>query len=732
MNSLFLVAIIWIISIIAVWIIVDQKKNSASCVGEIRNPKDAKEQLDGVYRSLVDLQNKVNNLELAISKLAEPEASPKIANVTEKVVEANVIESDVVSETSQISDLEINFGRNWLNKIGIVVFALGICSLIVYASQYFGHLGPLVKIMLGYLVSFVLFFLGFKLEAKEKLLHFGRVLMGGGWALVYFTTYAMYHFEASRIIQSQVLDLFLLAFVVVGMIAHVLKYKSEEMMSIALLVAYVTATIGQITSFTVMSCILLAILVLFLVYYFQWVRTFVLGVILTYAIHAVWVMPKIMASACQPTFFGMAVFDYSLFMNFLFLTVYGLIFLIGAHIMKTLKDDKLIKTFAVANFGNIALYSVFAYPLILKLFFVQRFAIVLSVGIIYLILALFMKKIGRQKLYVSDVIASILMITFSIPLRFLPTSTLLIWLVEIPFLLFVGLRFKEKIFRYFSYVLTILIGLRLVFSDFIESLANIYFLGITWRWIEFMSLWGFIVMAVCFYLMQREKNNTGLDEKDRIFDQVFSAGSCFYLTVLLISVLRQPWVAFVLSVEGLVLLAASIVLVLRRFRVYAYLVLGISALTFMSNSICVSSNILKWFLVSANVSIFFIAYSVLKYFYSLKRVEAMFNKEESLVFWTGLVLLTHAIFQYMNPQWISLGLGIASVLVVLTGILRRDKIERSGGLLLLVLTLVRVISIDLSGLDIIFKIVTFIVLGALFVGISFVYNRINLEQKIKD
>lgn len=752
-----MLGIIWVVSIIATWIITDQKKVNKGLVvlslligpvavflalaalssntKEVSSLLDAKKRLSDLKNSLGDLERKVNDLELSMGKLAGQEAAPVVSGAIENVSELQVVKSDVAQKNAatasagNMSDAELNFGRNWLNKIGIIVFALGMGFLITYASQYFGYLGPLAKIILGYLTSLSILFIGFKLSAKEKFINFGRVLMGGGWALVYFTTYAMHHFEASRIIQSQALDLFLLALVVVGMIAHVLKYKSEEMMSVALVVAYVTATLGQITSFTVVSCLLLATLVLFLVYHFQWVKTFVLGIVLTYVIHCVWVIPNIVTSVRQPVFFGVAVSDYSLIMNFLFLTSYWLVFLIGTHIIRTLKEDKSVNTFAAVNFGNIALYSVLAYPLILKLFYVQRFPIVLSVGILYLILALAMKKIGRQKLHVSDIAASIFIITFSIPLRFLPTSTLLIWLIEAPFLLFIGFNFKEKIYRHLSYALTIFIGLRLIFLSFFEHMTNVHFLGLTWEWREFMCFWGSISMAGCFYLTQREKNNTDFDGQERVFDHIFSAGSCIYLTSLLISMIKQPWVVFVLSIEGIILLAVSVVLDLRRFRVYSYLVLGIAILAFISESIFVSSNILKWFIVSVDVAIFFIAYFALKYLYQLKRIETMFDKEEGLIFLAGIVLLTCAIFRYVHQQWISLSFGIVSVLVVLIGILDGNKTERMGGLLLLALTLGRVIFVDLSGLAIIFKIVTFIILGALFVGISFIYNRFNIEKK---
>ena len=300
-------------------------------------------------------------------------------------------------------------------------------------SYTFKHFGPFFKILFGYLVSAALFYIGFKLEAKERFINFGRGLLGGAWALVYFTTYSMHHFEASRIIQSQFACLCLLALVIVGMIMHALKYKSENVMSFALFIAYITATLGDVTNFTVISCMLLAVVILFMVYRFQWVKTFIMGIILTYGIHYIWVMPNIAGSEMQGVVLGFKNLDSHLMMNFVFLASYWIVFLIGIHIARVVKESRLTNLLAAANFGNISLYSVLSYPIVLKLFYNYRFSIVLGMGIIYLVLALWAKRSGRQKLYVSDIVAGIFAITFSFSLTFLPTSTLLLWLIEIPF-----------------------------------------------------------------------------------------------------------------------------------------------------------------------------------------------------------------------------------------------------------------------------------------------------------
>lgn len=755
-------AFIWVVSIIATLIIADQKRLgvggyfvlalltgplaviivllvSSQNTGTVNNLQDARKQLNDLKYSLSALQQKINSLELFINKLAGQEAVVKekieIRDFTEdkvkkseriddRVVPLSLEKKEMDAGLEKTADMELNFGRNWLNKIGIVIFTLGMGFLISYTFKYFG---PFFKIIFGYLVGAILFFIGFKLETKEKLVNFGRALLGGGWALVYFTTYAMHHFAASRLIESQVIDLCLLALVVAGMMAHVLRYRSEGMMSLALFAAYLTSTFGQITEFTILSNLLLGALVLFLVYKFQWVKTFILGILLTYGIHYVWVVPNLMASAREATLFGMATPDYHLFMNFIFLTSYWLIFLAGAHLAKTLKDPQITDTLSAANFGNIALYSILSYPLILKLFYTQRFAVVFCAGIAYLMLALLMKRRGHEKLYISDVVAAVFAITFSISLKFLPTETLMVWLVEIPFLLFVGLSFKEKIFKCLSYALSVIVAIGLTLMCF-EWRPEIHFLGLIWTWREFMSFGAAISMAACFCLTRRSKPQTGFNDVDECFDQFFSAAFWIYMTSLIFSAIKQPWITFALSLEGAGLLAVSVALGLRRFRVYAYLILTGMAGIFILENIRASSDFLKWLIIATDVLVFFGIYFTVKYLSLIKRIDRIFDKEEAVVFGAGILLLIFAAFQYVGSQWITLSLGISGVAIILIGILNKDKTERLGGLLLLGLTFLRVVLVDLSGLDIIFKIITFIVLGILFLGISFIYNRSSFSK----
>lgn len=755
--------LIWIASIVATLIIADQKKMNVVGFfllsvftgplalvivlvvspkgGTVNVPQDVTQQLNELKNSMIALRFKVDRLETLIGKPSGQQAvdevpMPIFEGPPAKIEKGDVIqgrmapggipEKEIAVEVQRPSDMELDFGRNWLNKIGIVVFTLGVVFLISYTFKYFG---PFFKIAFGYLISAAFFILGFKLEAKEKFLNFGRALLGGGWALVYFTTYAMHHFEASRLIENQVVDLGLLTLVVAGMMVHVVKYKSEGMMSVTLFVAYVTSTFGHITSFTILSNLLLAVLVLFLVYKFQWVKTFILAITLTYGIHFVWVAPNLMTSPPQAALFGIATPSYHLFMDFVFLTSYGLVFFAGIHIAKAAKNSQLMNTLAAINFGNIALYNALAYSLILKLFYTQRFALIFGEGVLYLAAALASKKMGRERLYISDIVAGVFAVTLSFSMKFLPTSALLMWLIEVPFLLFIGVNFKERIFRYLSYALAIFIAWRLFFLYVLNRMPDVEFLGLLWRWPEFMSLWAGISMAACFYLIQGAKvEKKFVDIFDEIFDQIFPAVSCAYVTFLVVSMIKQPWLTFVLSMEGMVLFAVSVLLTSMRFRIYVYLVLALAGGIFMLENIYAPSDFLKWLIISTDVLVFFGTYFIMRFLNQTKQVKLIFDGEEVITFWGGMAMVVFTVFQYIHPQWISLTLGIVGMVLILTGILNKNKTERLGGLMLFALTLARVALVDLAGLDIIFKIVTFIALGVLFLGVSFIYNRFNIEQ----
>jgi hypothetical protein len=85
---------------------------------------------------------------------------------------------------------------------------------------------------------------GIWFDRKERYRILAQAGIGGGWALFFFTTYAMYHVPAAHVLSSQAADLVLMLAVAVAMVAHTLRYHSQVVTGLAFLLAFLTVTIS--------------------------------------------------------------------------------------------------------------------------------------------------------------------------------------------------------------------------------------------------------------------------------------------------------------------------------------------------------------------------------------------------------------------------------------------------------------------------------------------------------
>jgi uncharacterized membrane protein len=98
---------------------------------------------------------------------------------------------------SKLLNLEETLGTNWLNKLGIVILVIGVALFLAYELR---ELGPAGKVTVGFGVSVVMLGAGVFFERHELWRMLARAGIAGGWSLVYFTTYAMYHVPAAHVL----------------------------------------------------------------------------------------------------------------------------------------------------------------------------------------------------------------------------------------------------------------------------------------------------------------------------------------------------------------------------------------------------------------------------------------------------------------------------------------------------------------------------------------------------
>lgn len=682
-----------------------------------------KQELEQLKGSLYSLANRLKNLEIKIDTLGESKKTVIETPQQETNEKHEPVKVEKEAAIPKKGNIEVNMGRFWLNKAGIIIFTLGIGFLISYSFKYFP---AIAKIVFGYLVSAGLFFFGLKLEKKERFVAYGRVLLGGAWAIAYFTTYAMYHFDASRIINSRLLDLLFLSVVASGIIIHSLRYKSQELAALALFVGYITSTLGDIGYFTFLSCGVLVIVLLVLVHKLQWIKVIFLGIALTYFTHLFWVIKQIYASRVEAGYLNVR--DVYFLINGSFLFLYWAMFTIGIHLIKKSENDQVYNKLSAANFCNALLFFFMVYPKLSWMYPEHKFTFISGLGAVYLIIAVIMEKIKNNKLFTSNIVISFSLLTLSVPLKYLSYQTSLIWLVELPFVLFMGLSFERKVFRYFSFSLALVIFFKILFVDLDMGIVNI--LGCRIDWNKLITFLGFISMAVCFYLGRYSKNRLALTYPERNIYHLFSGLAAVYLTMFIWGIINLNWLTFSLSIEALIIFLCGVLLLDKCLRVYSLLLFLIVAFRFcfLDDSYYSLSQPLKWFIISVELislnAIYFL-YRQLRDKSLLKAGEKGFIKP---LFIISLVLLAAAIFKHIQHSWISLALGIAGVMLFITGFLSKDKLFRFGGFVIFALTVFRVIFVDLSMLPITYKIISFIILGMLFLGVSFIYTKYNIGK----
>jgi uncharacterized membrane protein len=268
-----------------------------------------------------------------------------------------------------------------------------------------------------------------------------------------------------------------------------------------------------------------------------------------------------------------------------------------------------------------------------------------------------------------------------------------------------------------------------VFVDFLTQGALDIF-GRRFSWIQLLSFLGFISTSACFsarYLrLGSALEQSNLEKNLR---HLFSALATIYLTIFIWQMVDLRWLTLSLTLEILFLFILSSILSDKPLRLYAGLLILVTSFRF-----CLIDNYygvapaLKWLVLSAEVLAFYYIYFL---YTKLKKENRTGGFESPLikaVFVLSTFLFTYVMFRYIPRSWVSLALGIEGVVLFLSGFLAQDKVFRLGGFIIFALTISRIVFVDLAMLHIIYKIISFILLGILFLGISYIYTKYNISK----
>jgi len=351
--------------------------------------------------------------------------------------------------------LEEALGTNWLNKLGVIILVLGVAFFGIYEL---GELGPLGKVGISCAAAVALLAGGIWLEKRERYRVFGRTGIGGGWALLFFTTYALNHVQAMRVLNSEITDLVLMLVVAGVMVAHTLRYNSQLVTGLAFLLGFTTVSLSHDDVYSLAAGAVLALGLVSIVVKRGWFELEVFGILSSYLNHLYWLYRLLGPDGAQ----GHAFPQYQASTGLLFF--YWLVFRVS-YVVRRIKSpsDEHVST-AAAVLNTVLLLGTMKFQSVNPELAYLALLIVGAAEFIFGQLPITRRR--RPGFVILSVLGALLMVA-SVPFHYSGNNVAILWLVGAEAFLAAGIILSEVIFRRLGLLIGLLVGVHLAAVDFI-------------------------------------------------------------------------------------------------------------------------------------------------------------------------------------------------------------------------------------------------------------------------
>ena len=339
--------------------------------------------------------------------------------------------AEKIRESGGIEEL---LGKNWLNKLGIILLVIGIAFFLAYQLQ---TLGPAGKVLVGCTVSMAMLGAGIWYERNDRYRILARAGIAGGWALLFFTTYAMYHVPAAHVLSSQTVDLVLMLIVALAMVWHTLRYDSQVVTGLAFLLAYSTIFISRVSVYSLTAGVVLALGIVLITLKRNWFELEIFGILASYLNHYFWLRPIIEPMGGHKHHFAEFVPSAAILIS------YWLIYRIS-YVARKITDEREEQISTVSGLLNsILLMAVLKYQAAHPEW---AFWALLAFGAVEITLGqLPITKKRPTAFIVLSTIGAVLLVA-AIPFRYSGAHVSVIWLLEAEAFFLVGVWTNERLF----------------------------------------------------------------------------------------------------------------------------------------------------------------------------------------------------------------------------------------------------------------------------------------------
>jgi Predicted membrane protein (DUF2339) len=406
--------------------------------------------------------------------------------------------------------------------------------------------------------------IGLWFERNDRYRILARAGIGGGWALLFFVTYAAYHVPAAHVLSSQGVDLVLMLLVAAAMVWNTLRYRSPVVTGLAFLLAFLTVTISHVSVYSLSAGVILAAGLVVIAGRMHWFELEIFGILASYSNHFLWLRPIIESMHGHRHPFPEFAASASI------LALYWVIFRIS-YLLRQPEDDRKERVSSVAALLNTVL--------LLALFKYQSahpewaFWALLAIGGVETLLSqLPVTRRRRSAVIVLCTIGVILLIA-AFPFRYSGTRLAVLWLLEAEALLLIGVWTREIVFRRLGALASLLVAGQMLSFDAARVLgmrmdgADVH--------ADFRLATLFAIASVVFYanahwVLRRWRDVFSVEFDWRLMQRLsYVAGLMAFVSAWI--AFPDSWTAVAWCVLGLLLTTAARKLEFRELSYQAYL-----------------------------------------------------------------------------------------------------------------------------------------------------------------
>lgn len=630
-------------------------------------------------------------------------------------------------EDYSIGSMESLIAGNWFHRIGIVAVIIGIGFFMREAVKR-GWLPPLGRVTIGAMVGIGLVTLGDRLRNQGYKVY-SQSLTGGGIAILYLVIFASTSLYG--LIETTT------AFVLMSLVTALSVYLSARYDAISITVLGLfggfltpimlsTGSDNQFGLFTYIA--LLDIGVLATAYYKRWRPINIIVFILTIVMFAAWMEKWYDPFKLQPTI--------------LFLTLFFIIFAILAvfhNVINRVKSDALDIGMV---FINATLYFTVSYKLLQEEHFGKLGLFSISISAFYLALGYFTYSRDRSDKYLLFSFAGLasIFLTLAIPLQLDQHWTTIAWAVEGAALCWIGYKGENKTTQYAALPILLVAVVHWFTIDFMifgyregaQFLPVINKRGLS----AILVITSLVIAYRCY-----RKLSDDLSDGDLPAVCIFTAATIgfIWLNADLIAFcdwfntgnnvtevsLTILWVLYSASLFAISRLLNSAILRRTALIITVFTITKVwffNIFTFINRGESNEIHILNKYTIDQAILITLLVYTMR--IYSDKK--HMHTGLTLIAHFFGLSMLSYEsilLFQPHSLMALSVAWGVYGGALLTIGILRDKPLLRYMSFFLLITTTLKVFLIDMSSLDTIYRVISFIVVGTILISASFLYQR---------